>query len=146
VFDSINQGRRFYPRYDRRHDFKIVAQYQINDDWEVGASFIFQSGQPFTGVSSRFQTSFPGERVGTGITVPTDRNGLRLPPSHQLNLSANYKFPMWGIPARLLIDIFNVYSRQDIWFRFYDTTKPTVEVTDVRLLPILPTVTLEVKF
>lgn len=146
VFDSINQGRRFYPRYDRRHDFKIVAQYQLNDEWELGASFIFQSGQPFTGVSSRFQTAFPGERTVTGITVPTDRNGLRLPPSHQLNLSANYKFTMWGIPARLLIDIFNVYSRQDIWFRFYDTTKPTVEVTDVRLLPILPTVTLEAKF
>jgi hypothetical protein len=146
VFDSINQGRRFFPRYDRRHDFKIVAQYQLNDEWELGASFVFQSGQPFTGVSSRFQTTFPGERVGTGITVPTDRNGLRLPPSHQLNLSANYKFTMWGFPARLLIDIFNVYSRQDIWFRFYDTTKPVVEVTDVRLLPILPTVTLEAKF
>ncbi len=146
VFDSINQGRRFFPRYDRRHDFKIIAQYQLNDEWELGASFIFQSGQPFTGVSSRFQTGFPGERTGTGITVPTDRNGLRLPPSHQLNLSANYKFTMWGLPARLLIDIFNVYSRQDIWFRFYDTSKPVVEVTDVRLLPILPTVTLEAKF
>lgn len=145
-FDSINFGKTFYPRYDRRHDFKIVGQYQLNDDWEVGMSFIFQSGQPFTGISSRFQTGFPSERIGTGITVSTARNGLRLPPSHQLNLSANYKFKLAGFAARLLIDIFNVYSRQDIWFRFYDTTKPTVEVTDVRLLPILPTVTLEVKF
>ncbi len=145
-FDSINFGNLFFPRYDRRHDFKIVAQYELNDEWELGASFIFQSGQPFTGVSSRFQTAFPSERVGTGITVSTARNGLRLPPSHQLNLSANYKFKLAGYNARLLIDIFNVYSRQDIWFRFYDTTKPTVEVTDVRLLPILPTVTLEVKF
>lgn len=145
-FDSINFGNLFFPRYDRRHDFKIVAQYELNEDWELGASFIFQSGQPFTGVSSRFQTAFPGERTGTGITVSTARNGLRLPPSHQLNLSANYKFKLAGYNARLLIDIFNVYSRQDIWFRFYDTTKPIVEVTDVRLLPILPTVTLEVKF
>jgi hypothetical protein len=145
-FDSINGGARFFPRYDRRHDFKVVAQYELNDKWELGASFIFQSGQPFTGVSSRFQTTFPGERIGTGVTVSTPRNGLRLPPSHQLNLSGNYKFTLAGFKARLLIDIFNVYSRQDIWFRFYDTTKPVVEVTDVRLLPILPTVTLEVKF
>ncbi|MCS6807951.1 MAG: carboxypeptidase-like regulatory domain-containing protein [Bacteroidota bacterium] len=145
-FDSINFGNLFFPRYDRRHDFKIVAQYELNEQWELGASFIFQSGQPFTGVSSRFQTAFPGERIGTGITVPTARNGLRLPPSHQLNLTGNYKFTLMGLRARLLIDIFNVYSRQDIWFRFYDTTKPVVEVTDVRLLPILPTVSLEVKF
>jgi hypothetical protein len=145
-FDSINFGRQFFPRYDRRNDFKIVAQYELDEHWDIGASFIFQSGQPFTGVSSRFQTRFPGERVGTGVTVPTDRNGLRLPPSHQLNLTANYKFMLWSLPARLLIDIFNVYSRQDIWFRFYDTTKPTVQVTDVRLLPIIPTLTLEVKF
>jgi len=47
---------------------------------------------------------------------------------------------------RLLIDIYNVYSRRDIWFRYYDTSKEVTEVTDVKLLPILPTVAIEVTF
>lgn len=145
-FDSINQGKEFRPKYDRRHDLKIVAQYKLNDRWEIGASFSFQSGQSYTGVTSRFQAGLPDETVGTPVTVPAERYGLRLPPSHQLNINANYSTTFFGLPARLLIDIYNVYSRRDIWFRYYDASKNVTTVTDVRLLPILPTVAFEVKF
>jgi outer membrane receptor protein involved in Fe transport len=145
-FDSINNGNSFHPKYDRRHDLKIVAQYKLNDRWEIGASFTLQSGQPYTGATSRFQTGLPGESDGSDITVPTDRYSLRLPMSHQLNLNVNYNTTFFGLPARLLIDIFNVYSHRDIWFRYYDASKSITEVTDVRLLPIIPTVSFEVKF
>lgn len=145
-YDSISRGARFNPRYDRRHDFKIVAQYQLSDTWEMGASFTLQSGQPFTGASSRFQTRLPGETAGAGVTIPTGYNALRLPISHQLNINFNYNTTVFGLPARLLIDIYNVYSRRDIWFRYYDTSQDVTKVTDVRLLPIIPTIALEVKF
>jgi outer membrane receptor protein involved in Fe transport len=145
-FDSINAGRRFNPRYDRRHDFKVIGLYTINEQWEIGASFAFQSGQPFTGVSSRFATRFPDEKFGTNISVSTDRFGLRLPPSHQLNVNVNYNTTLFGLPAKLLIDIYNVYSRRDIWFVVYNNRGPVTEVTEVRLLPIIPTVSLELKF
>lgn len=145
-FDSVNQGRWFRPKYDRRHDLKLVGQYRINDRWEIGASFAFQSGQSYTGVTSRFESSLPGEPNPTSVTVPAERYGLRLPPSHQLNINANYTSTLFGLPMRLLIDIYNVYSRRDIWFRYYDATEKVTEVVDVRLLPILPTVAIEVKF
>jgi len=145
-FDSVNHGRWFRPKYDRRHDLKFVGQYKLNDRWEIGASFAFQSGQSYTGVTSRFESSLPGETNGTAVTVPADRYGLRLPPSHQLNINANYSSTIFGLPMRLLIDIYNVYSRRDIWFRYYDATGAITEVVDVRLLPILPTVAIEVKF
>lgn len=145
-FDSINGGKEFRPKYDRRHDLKIVGQYRINDHWELGASFSFQSGQSYTGVTSRFRTSLPGDEGSSDVTVPAQRYGLRLPPSHQLNINANYSSTLFGLPMRLLIDIYNVYSRRDIWFRYYDASKEVTTVTDVRLLPILPTVALEVKF
>lgn len=145
-FDSINGGREFRPFYDRRHDFKVVAQYKIDDRWEIGSSFFFQSGQSYTGRTSRWQNFGPGEQIGRGITVPSERNGLRLPPSHQLNINANYTTTLFGLPCRLLIDIYNVYSRRDIFFRFYDTTQEETEVRDVRLLPIIPTLSIELKF
>ncbi len=78
--------------------------------------------------------------------MPADRYGLRLPPSHQLNLNVNYNTTLFGLPAKLLLDVFNVYSRRDIWFRFYDTQDDVTVVRDTRLLPILPSVALEVKF
>lgn len=145
-FDSVNYGREFRPKYDRRHDLKIVAQYRLSDHWDVGASFSLQSGQSYTGVTSRFQTSMPGNEGATNVTVPAQRYGLRLPPSHQLNINANYNSTLFGLPMRLLIDIYNVYSRRDIWFRYYDANDEIVTVTDVRLLPIIPTVALELKF
>ncbi len=125
---------------------KVVAQYRLNDRWEFGASFTFQTGQSYTAASSRFRSTFPGETIGTDMTVPADRYALRLPPSHQLNISANYSTTLFDLPARLLIDIFNVYSRRDIWFRYYDTAGDVTTVTDVKLLPIIPTVSFEVKF
>ncbi|MFM7543764.1 MAG: TonB-dependent receptor [Ignavibacteria bacterium] len=145
-FDSVNQGRIFRPKYDRRHDIKIVGLYKLNQAWEFGATFTFQSGQSYTGATSRFATRKPGETIDSPHIVPGDRYGLRLPNTHQLNFNVNYNTTLWGLPARVMIDIFNVYSRRDIWFRFYDTSKEVTEVTDVRLLPILPTVALEVKF
>lgn len=146
TFDSINQGREFRPKFDRRHDCKFVGQYKINERWEVGASFSFQSGQSYTGFTSRFEAEAPGDKVAIRVAIPSQRNGLRLPPSHQLNINAAYSSTLFGTPMRLLLDVFNVYNRKDIWFRFYNPVEAATTVTDVTLLPIIPTLSLELKF
>lgn len=145
-FDSINGGSKFRPKYDRRHDLKIVAQYELDESWDFGMQFVFQSGQSYTGGTSRYQAGLPGSNLGKGIMVPSDKYGLRLPASHQLNISAGYKFSFLGLPARMILDIYNVYSRRDILFRYYETTNLNTTVTDVKLLPIIPTFSFEVKF
>ncbi len=145
-FAELNGGERFRPKWDRRHDLKIVAQYKISDSWDLAASFTLQSGQSYTGQTSRLETRLPGSESGKSINIPADRYGLRLPASHQLNLSANYHTTLFGLPASLMIDIYNVYSRRDIWFRYYDSRGEITKVEDVLLLPILPSVALEVKF
>ncbi len=145
-FAEINDGRWFRPKWDRRHDLKLVGSYKLNDRWDVGATFTFQTGQSYTGMTSRTESRLPGDNVGKGVTVPADRFGLRLPPSHQLNLNVNYNTTLFGLPMKLLVDVFNVYSRRDIWFRFYDTQGGVTVVRDTRLLPILPSVAVEVKF
>ncbi len=145
-FDSINAGRTFRPKYDRRHDFKIVAQYNLNQNWEFSASFVFQSGQSYTGATSVLLTRLPEQNAGRGKVIPSERYGLRLPPSHQLNLTIVYNFTTFKLPSKLVLDIYNVYSRRDIWFRYYDTRGSLPKVEDVRLLPIIPTLSYEVKF
>lgn len=146
TFAQLNRGEAFRPKWDRRHDFKLVGQYKLSDSWDISATFTFQTGQSYTGQTSRLETRLPGSESGKGLNIPADRYGLRLPPSHQLNLNANYHTTLFGLPANLLIDIYNVYSRRDIWFRYYDSTGEVTEVKDVLLLPILPSIALEVKF
>lgn len=145
-FDRINAGRWFHPRWDRRHDLKIVGRYELSERWDVGASFTFQSGQAYTGMTSRVESTMPGDNVGVGITFPAERYGLRLPASHQLNISVNYHSTLFGLPLTVLLDVYNVYSRRDIWFRQYDVRGDVATVRDVRLLPILPSAAVELRF
>lgn len=145
-FDSVNQGREFRPKFDRRHDLKITALYKFNERWEIGATFMYQTGQSYTGATSTLGGRMPGWDGGIVMVNPSQRWGLRLPASHQLNLNVNYNTTLFDLPFRMFIDIFNVYSRRDIWFRFYDTSKAIPSVTDVRLLPILPTLSFELRF
>jgi hypothetical protein len=145
-FDEINNGKEFRPKYDRRHDLKIVAQYQLNENFDIGAVFIFQSGQSYTGASSLYRDRLPGQVYGRAKLIPSQMYGLRLPPSHQLNLNGSWKFKMFGLDARLILDIYNLYNRRDIWFRYYNTQEDDTVLEDVKLLPILPTISLEVKF
>ena len=145
-FDSINGGRDFRPKYDRLHDFKIVAQYQLNDDWEFGMSFSFQSGQSYTGATSRFQSRMPEQNYGRGKIIQSQLFGLRLPASHQLNLNVSYSFLTFGKKSKLILDVYNVYNRRDIWFRYYNTRSTQTYVEDVKLLPIIPTMSFEIQF
>lgn len=145
-FNEINNGREFNPKYDRRHDMKLVVNYEINDSWLIGANFVFQSGQPYTGATSRVRINLDGQSYGQNKIVSSDLYGLRLPPSHQLNINATYSFKTFGLPSALIFDIYNVYNRRDIWFRFYNTRDDMTTVEDVRLLPIIPSISYEIKF
>ncbi len=125
---------------------KLVLQYELDDKWQFGATFMFQSGQSYTGATSRYQTGMPGDNYGWGKVIPSKRYGLRLPPSHQLNVSASYKTSLFGLPMRLILDVFNVYNRRDILMRYYNTESKESILEDVRLLPIIPTFSFEIKF
>lgn len=145
-FEELNNGNRFRPKYDRRHDLKIVTQYNLNDSWDFGAVFTFQSGQSYTGATSRFQSRLPEQNYGRSKIINSQLYGLRLPPSHQLNINGSYKFRTFGKESRLILDIYNVYNRRDIWFRYYNTREEKTTVEDVKLLPIIPTISYEIKF
>lgn len=145
-FDSINGGNWFHPKYDRRNDFKFVLQYKLNNTWDFGANFVFQTGQPYTQATSRFQLFLPGMTYGKGQVYNGDRYNLRLPPTHQLNISATYHYKMFGLPTSLILDIYNVYNRRDILFRNYNVSEKDAKVQDIKLLPIIPSVSIEVKF
>ncbi len=145
-FDSLNYGKEFRPKYDRRHDFKIVLQYLLSKKWEFSATFTFQSGQSYTGVTSYLISRLPEQTEGLGKVITSQRYGLRLPPSHQLNISATYNFHTFGLPSKIILDVYNVYNRRDIWFRYYNTNEEIPKLEDVKLLPIIPSISYEIKF
>lgn len=119
--DGINYGEdtddrtgRWYPtRFDQRHNFKITGNYQWTDRLTLGAIFTYLSGTP---------TTFPTDRGSVqGYTFPilnNDRNNVRIPDYHRLDLSLTiddifFKPEKGRGSDYMVISVYNAYARRN---------------------------------
>jgi len=149
-FDDINKGRYFPAPYDRRHDLALVGIYEINDKFDLGATFVFGSGQNYTPIEGLYLVNgFPAEIYG-------DRNSAQLPAYHRLDLSLTYRPTGKNSEGKFsnywVFSIYNVYNRQNPLFIYpaFDQDNSTGSIQSkayqVSLFPILPSVSWNFKF
>ncbi len=146
-FPDLNNGKEFYPKYDRRHDVSVVLIYEINKKWTLGATWVYATGNLNT---------FP-ERVfvlSNGDVLEDyggQRNNYRLAPYHRLDISIT----MQGLKHKRYesswnFSIFNVYNRYNPYIIYFDKTysanQITIEAKQISLFPILPSVSYNFKF
>ncbi|MBM3326031.1 MAG: TonB-dependent receptor [Calditrichaeota bacterium] len=147
----INWGNWFYPQWDRRHDFIAVAMYPLSRTWDLAASWRYNTGQGYTQALGIYTTRYadmdPSDFGNYGRTILTgSKNNYRFPSDHRLDVTLSWKHLLYGKNAVLNISIFNAYSRRPFWTRWFDTNEDPMKITDLKLLPILPLVSYEVKF
>lgn len=90
-FDQLNGGKTFPAKYDRRHDFSIVTSYDLSKRISIGAVWVYASGANFTAQIGQY---FVPNLSLTGVeTIPiySDRNGIKMSPSHRLDLNFTIK-------------------------------------------------------
>jgi len=107
---GINDNEWYANRFDRLHNLYIVAQYKYNEKWDFAANFVFSSGTP--------TTFYTGQYTVQGYNVPdagtNDRNNVRNPDYHRLDLSATYtkrKSKKWE--SSWVFSIYNTYNRRN---------------------------------
>jgi hypothetical protein len=164
TFADLNNGKPFFPRYDSRNDVSVTFNYKFSDAWELGASWVFQSGQAYTMPSGQFiidpgvayqptsptgaQTSLPFvqafSRGPYSLQLYTERNGFRLPPFHKLDVNFTHYFRWFDLPFNVAISVYNVYNRRNPFAWVIDANKG--EVVQYTLFPIIPTLSLGFKF
>lgn len=140
---------RFYPpKYDRRHDVNLVANYQLSSKWKITSSFNFASGQAYTEVLGRYaQVDLPYTNDQPNIFTVGKVNASRLPNYHRLDVSFSRTGKFFDIgKSELQLQIINVYSRRNVWFYNFDFDENPVEVSEVSLLPILPAISYTITF
>lgn len=83
-FDSLNLGKEFPAKYDRRHDVSLALIYDLNSKWSFGSVFVFATGNTATLPVSWYFIE--------GGMVPEygERNAYRMAPYHRLDLSVTY--------------------------------------------------------
>jgi len=151
----INSGKPFPAKYDRRHDFSITVQHKFSDRFDLSASWVFSSGncgtlatQTYPGVPITYYFQYGGGIVGTPSIGAIERNNYRLPAYHRLDLGMNFRKQKKHGERVWNISIYNVYNRQNpfIVMRGLDETTGTVQLQQVSIFPIIPSISYGFKF
>ena len=108
---------------DRRHSLKLFGNYEINDEWSVGANLLVQSGRPINCFgylggyeTSRYANSYfscdldsnPDDNADNGSTVVPRGSAGRTPWTKTLDLNIAYKPAFADGRLTFKADIFNV--------------------------------------
>jgi hypothetical protein len=160
-FPDINNGKPFFPRYDRRHELSIVGMYPITKRASLSASWTFYTGNAVTLPTGRvFMQGAPGTTSSNDLFVATplytDRGNYRMPDYHRLDLSLVYKLRPKNGSSDITISAYNAYSRLNPYFisfepaRTNSTAKSAVpaplQAKAVTLFPILPSISYNFRF
>ncbi len=135
-------GDDYYPAsHDVTHEFKAVGIYKLNK-WTFSMTWIFATGKPYTQPLGGYEIDLPDGTVQDYILVG-QKNGSRYPDYHRLDLavSRNMKFGDMATGA-ISFSLFNVYNRQNVWYKEFEMVEGQLVETDVTLLGITPNITL----
>ena len=150
--NAINDGERFNPVNDKRHDISVVGIYELSRRWSFSSSWEYRSGTPTTLPIGRFPLFGPDLEIPQITPIFQKRNSFRLPAYHKLDVGVIYKlFPKWG-EADLTISAYNAYNRRNPYFVFFETQEneagiPIDQVAkQVALFPVIPSITYNFRF
>lgn len=144
TFDMLNGGEKFQPKFDRRHDLTMTVNFQADESWRFGAVFTYATGQAYTTGVARYEQNPFGAPIE--LTLPGKLFNQRLSPYHRMDLSVTKRTTFFGLHGSWYFQIYNVYNRRNVWFKQFDNSKNPAEITDVTLLPILPTFGIDFSF
>lgn len=120
VFPTINAGRWFPYRYDRRHQVNLVVNHRFNEKFDLSATWNYASGGTTTLPERSVVMVNPSGELFLEEYVPS-RNNYRLPASHTLNLGFNFHRKHRRGEGVWNLSIYNVYNRMNPNFVVRDT-------------------------
>lgn len=120
VFPTVNAGRWFPYRYDRRHNVNLVVNHRFNEKFDLSATWTYASGGTTTIPERSVVMMNPSGELFLEDLVPS-RNNYRLPASHTLNLGFNFHRKHRRGEGVWNLSIYNVYNRMNPNFVVRDT-------------------------
>ncbi|MEL7426965.1 MAG: TonB-dependent receptor [Bacteroidota bacterium] len=115
---GINRNEWYPSNFDQPHNVNFVFKYRIDERQSLNVNFTFASGRPTTAPIVSYSPN------GGALTIPvyTQRNQLRIPDYHRLDISYNIamnKKKERGFKTSWDFTIYNVYGRDNPFSVFY---------------------------
>jgi hypothetical protein len=150
-FDNINFGEWYSYKYDRRHDFSLVISHKFNDKWDVGATWVYGTGNAITfpqGVYTGMPQISPwDEQVAVDFVESYgNRNSTRLPAYHRLDFGVNKHKKRNKWDSTLSLGAYNVYNRKNPFFAYLAYEDNQRVAKQVSLFPIIPSISYRIQF
>lgn len=158
LFDELNNGKRFSYKYDRRHDFSIIAVKKIRKNIELSGTWVFGTGNCYTipeNILTLKSTFIQGGEDNQYLEY-SERNSFRMAPYHRLDVSVSFsKKKRWG-ERKWVISIYNLYNRKNPYFIDVEerqrsinesgATMPYYSFMQYSLFPVIPSVSYQFSF
>lgn len=147
---QLNGGEPFPAKYDRRHDFSVVASYKFNDKIDVSATWVFSTGNAATLATQNYliASDSPDDYVVdngvNSIAYVEGRNNFRMPNYHRMDLGANFHRKFKKCHRTINVSVYNLYNRKNPYM-IYRSTEHSYNgyasaLVQLSLFPILPSV------
>ena len=151
-FAELNNGKLFYPRYDRRHDISVATAYKIYNNLNISATWSFATGQWYTLPPGQFIFDPIGTGGGSEVQFNySDINTTQFPSYHKLDLNATYNFLWFNSEFETYVNLYNVYSRDNPFARYVvleenDNGELVPVVKQITLFPFIPSIGITVRW
>ncbi len=147
---EINNGNQYPASHDKPNDISLILSYDILENLNVSISWFYSTGSPRTMPTGRF------EYEGMIAPVYSDRNSVRLPDYHRMDLAVTYDFSETkknGQPKKfqssLNLSIYNLYNRHNaysITFEQIEGRPYETQAVKTYLFKTIPSITYNFKF
>ena len=154
---TLNDGKPFPAKYDRRHDVSIVLTYKFSDHFDASMTWVFATGNattlalqqfnPYEEPATRLDDDYYGDDFynyyysGTAADYVSSRNNYRLPNYHRMDVSLNWHKKLRYGARTVNVSVYNVYNRQNPYLLYTGYSySGSRTLNQVSIFPILPTV------
>jgi hypothetical protein len=148
-FPTINDFNYYPPKYDRRHDLNLVANYNLSAKWALTSVFTLASGQAYTEPSGQYKLLDNPFGSLTADVLISPFNAARLPVYYRFDVGFSRFGRFFGFAdSELQLQLINALARRNIWFYFFEFEGDnTIKRNEVPQIPVpIPNVSFTLKF
>lgn len=161
-FDEINFGKKYWARYDRRHDISVVVIHELRKNITLSGTWVYGTGNAITLPVGSFP-SMPHDPLSQYNVVETPYfyynnltdygavNDFRMKAYHRLDLAVQVHKKFSKHERTWEFGFYNAYNRKNPFFyyienEYYNNDTYISKLKQVAIFPIVPSVTYSVKF
>ena len=170
-FAELNFGKKFFPRYDRRHDMSLVGIYELSPRITLSGTWVYGTGNALTMPLAKYRAyidKFPSTNYfanptsmkynwsSRNVNEYGEKNSFRAEAYHRLDFGIQFHKKLKRHERTWEFSLYNVYNRRNPFFYDISTettlnasTQKTESKTVLKkysLFPIVPAFSYNFKF